>query len=107
LSSTRLSLDISHLLTRARSGEAIDADAEGAALAARYRELGLSAELIGKAIGRAAGMLGVSLDGAPQGRAAPNGGATIEPANSHQPAGSNTPRFARPVAELRRAFFRP
>jgi hypothetical protein len=64
LSSAALSLDISGLVKRAMHGEMIDPASEGDELAAKYPELGMSGELIGKAISRAAGMMGVMLDGA-------------------------------------------
>jgi hypothetical protein len=63
LSSAALSLEISGLVQRAKRGEAIDASSEGAELAVKYPELGISGELIGKAIARAAGMVGVILKG--------------------------------------------
>ena len=64
MSSTELSLDIAELVSRARGGEPIDTTAKGEELAAKYPDLGMSGELIGKAIARAAGMLGVALEGA-------------------------------------------
>src|SRR5688572_25493866 len=57
-SSARLSLDISELVARALSGAAIDMRTEGERLAERYRELGMSGEMIGTAIARALGMVG-------------------------------------------------
>ncbi len=63
MSSAELSVDISRLVSRARSGETIDTASEGEVLAARYPDLGMSAELIGKAITRSASMMGVVLDG--------------------------------------------
>ena len=63
MSSAELSIDISRLVSRARSGEAINTSSEGEVLAARYPNLGMSPELIGKAISRAAAMMGLSLDG--------------------------------------------
>ena len=50
------------LLTR--GGEPIDTTAKGEELAAKYPHLGMSGELIGKAIARAAGMLGLVLESA-------------------------------------------
>ncbi len=64
MSSTELSLDIAELVSRARGGEPIDTSAKGEELAAKYPDLGMSGELIGRAIARAAGMLGVALEGA-------------------------------------------
>jgi hypothetical protein len=64
LSSAKLSLDIADLVARARGGEPIDTTAKGEELAAKYPDLGMSGELIGKAIARAAGMLGLVLEGA-------------------------------------------
>lgn len=57
MSSASLSLDISALVSRSLRGEDIDASAAGNELAARYPDLGMSGELIGKAITRAAGMI--------------------------------------------------
>jgi hypothetical protein len=54
-----LSLDISRLVSRVVSGEAIDTAEKGAALAAKYPDVGMSGELIGQAIERAAGMVGM------------------------------------------------
>jgi hypothetical protein len=71
VSSAELSREISGLVARVVGGETIDVPAQGAALAARFPELGMSAELIGKAISRAAGMVGHPLDGADQVAAAP------------------------------------
>ena len=64
MSSANLSLDIADLVSRARGGEPIDTTAKGEELAAKYPDLGMSGELIGRAIARAAGMLGVALEGA-------------------------------------------
>lgn len=80
LSSAELSIDISRLVSRARNGEAINTRAEGEALAARYPGLGMSADLISKAIDRAASMMGVVLDGA----AEPPGG-TADPGHDAEP----------------------
>ena len=63
MSSADLSVEIYHLVTRAVGGEPIDVAKRSEELAARYAHLGLSAQLIGKAIARAAGMVGVALDG--------------------------------------------
>jgi hypothetical protein len=54
-----LSLEISNLVSRVVSGESIDIAERGAALAAKYPELGMSGELISQAIERAAGMVGM------------------------------------------------
>jgi hypothetical protein len=62
VSSAELSREISRLVVRIVGGEAIDVSAQGAALAARFPELGMSAELIGKAISRAASMVGHPLE---------------------------------------------
>ncbi len=64
MSSANLSLDIADLVARARGGEPIDTTAKGKELAAKYPDLGMSGELIGRAIARAADMLGVALEGA-------------------------------------------
>jgi hypothetical protein len=54
-----LALDISRVVSRLVSGEPIDTAERGAALAAKYPDLGMNAELIGQAIDRAAGMVGM------------------------------------------------
>jgi hypothetical protein len=54
-----LSLDISRVVSRVVSGEPIDTAENGAALAAKYPDLGMSATLISQAIERAAGMVGM------------------------------------------------
>jgi hypothetical protein len=103
LSSAELSIDISRLVSRARSGEAIDAASEGDALAARYPGLGMSPELIGKAIDRAASMMGVVLDGAvaPPGLtgvpadAGLNDGINAAPSPSMEPPAPDAQVFAR------------
>jgi hypothetical protein len=64
VSSAELSLDISQIVSRALGGEPIDVAGQSEALAARHADLGMPAELIAKAIARAAGMVGVALDGA-------------------------------------------
>jgi hypothetical protein len=111
VSSAELSLDISRLVSRALGGEPIDIAGQSAELAVRHADLGMSAELIAKAIARAAGMVGVALDGGeeilvrpvaeaastPDGEAA-NGfhanGALADPASA----------AAAEAAELRRIF---
>jgi hypothetical protein len=84
MSSVELSRDIAHLISRVRNGEAIDTASQGEELAARYPDLGMSGELIGKAIVRAAGMLGLEMNGsavADGSRAAPReaSGNVVEP----------------------------
>jgi hypothetical protein len=59
LSREALALDISRVVSRLVSGEPIDTAERGAALAAKYPELGINAELIGQAIDRAANMVGL------------------------------------------------
>jgi hypothetical protein len=54
-----LSLDISRVVSRVVSGEHIDTAENGAALAAKYPDLGISPALISQAIDRAAGMVGM------------------------------------------------
>jgi hypothetical protein len=56
-------------------GEPVDVALQSEELAARYAHLGLSAQLIGKAIARAAGMVGVALDGAGEEMSPPVAGA--------------------------------
>ena len=59
MSREALALDISRVVSRLVSGEPIDTAERGAALAAKYPELGMNAELIGQAIDRAANMVGM------------------------------------------------
>ena len=59
MSREALALDISRVVSRVVSGEPIDTAERGAALAAKYPELGMNAELIGQAIDRAANMVGM------------------------------------------------
>ena len=59
MSREALSLDISQVVSRVVSGESIDTAERGAALAAKYPDLGMSGALIGQAIERAAGMVGM------------------------------------------------
>ncbi len=59
MSREALSLEISQVVSRVVNGEAIDAKAQGAMLAQRYPELGMSGEMIGEAIMRAASMVGM------------------------------------------------
>jgi hypothetical protein len=54
-----LSLEISNLVSRVVRGESIDMAQTGAALAAKYPDLGMSGALIGQAIERAVGMVGM------------------------------------------------
>jgi hypothetical protein len=57
VSSAELSRDIAQLVARSLEGQALDSAAAGAALAAKYPQLGMSADLIGKAIARTASMI--------------------------------------------------
>ena len=59
MSREALSLEISQVVSRVVNGEAIDAKAQGAMLAQKYPELGMSGEMIGEAIMRAASMVGM------------------------------------------------
>lgn len=59
MSREALSLDISRVVSRVVSGEQIDTAENGAALAAKYPDLGISPALISQAIDRAAGMVGM------------------------------------------------
>ena len=59
MSREALSLDISRLVARVVAGEPIDTAERGAALAAKYPDLGMSGVLIGQAIDRAVGMVGM------------------------------------------------
>jgi hypothetical protein len=59
VSKEALALDISRVVSRVVSGEAVDTAERGAALAAKYPEVGLSGQSISEAIARAAGMVGM------------------------------------------------
>lgn len=94
LSSAELSREISQLVSRSLSGETIDTASEGKELAARYPGLGMSGELIGKAIARAAGMMRTVL------RSAPEEIAPVDPGMSaHAPDAAGGDE-AEPAAEL-------
>jgi len=54
-----LSLEISQIVARVVSGESIDAAERGTLLAQKYPELGMTGDMIGQAIERAAGMVGM------------------------------------------------
>ncbi len=58
MSREALSLEISQVVSRLVSGEPIDPAARGAMLAQKFPELGMSGEMIGEAIVRAASMVG-------------------------------------------------
>ncbi|MDQ3559762.1 MAG: hypothetical protein M3453_11390 [Pseudomonadota bacterium] len=96
MSSAELSVDIAQLVSRARNGEAVDATVEGETLAARYPGLGMSSELIGKAVVRAASMMGVALHGPEEPVASP------EPGN--HPDGDGELAGLPPQAETRETF---
>lgn len=100
MSSAALSREISALVTRSLSGEAIDTSAQGEELAAKYPDLGMSGELIGKAIGRAAGMMQTLRSGS-----APFNAEHVDrhdgmrqAAGELQPGGQNAPGAATPAA---------
>ena len=59
MSREALALDISRVVSRVVSGEAVDTAERGAALAAKYPDVGMSGESISEAIARAAGMVGM------------------------------------------------
>jgi hypothetical protein len=59
MSREALSLEISQAVSRVIGGESIDPAARGEFLAAKYPELGMSGEMIGEAITRAANMVGM------------------------------------------------
>ena len=81
-----LSLDISRLLAGVRKGSPIDAKAEGAELALRYADLGVSAEMLEQAILRAAGMAKIRLGPASDEHTAPE---TEEPITVSWPQFAN------------------
>ena len=88
-----LALDISRVVSRVVSGEPIDTAERGAALAAKYPELGMNAELIGQAIDRAAGMVGLIKTAPLRSKAAVRAAPSLSP----QPRGRRRDR----AAELR------
>jgi hypothetical protein len=116
VSSAELSLDISQIVSRALGGEPIDVAGQSEALAARHADLGMPAELIAKAIARAAGMVGVALDGAGEDIILPTAGdseqveATAEPASDTANGAHPGDTAAEPAplpdqaADLRRVF---
>lgn len=53
--------EIGRLVLAANSGEAIDLDAKSVELAQRYNQLGLSEDMIARAIARSIGAIGFSL----------------------------------------------
>lgn len=59
MSREALALDISRVVSRVVSGEPIDTAERGAALAAKYPDLGMNGEMIDQAIVRAASMVGM------------------------------------------------
>ncbi len=59
MSREALSLEISQIVARVVSGESIDAAERGTLLAQKYPELGMTGDMIGQAIERAAGMVGM------------------------------------------------
>jgi len=66
-----LALDISRVVSRVVSGEAVDTAERGAALAAKYPDVGMSGESISEAIARAAGMVGMIKSTPPPPKPAP------------------------------------
>ena len=86
MSSAELSIEISRIVSRAMCGEPIDVAAHSEELATRFSDLGMSAELIGKAIARAAGMVGVALEGAGEEDLLP--AAPLAAATQDQPGGN-------------------
>ena len=93
MSREALALDISRVVSRVVSGEDIDTAERGAALAAKYPDLGMSGELIGEAIARAAGMVGLIRSAPPPQKASlvPPKPAKIEPAAPVMPAAAIQP----------------
>ncbi len=71
MSKAELYREIAQLVNRAVAGEAVDPTAAGESLARRFPHLLLSGELLGKAVARAAGMVGVALTGAESALAPP------------------------------------
>jgi hypothetical protein len=97
LSSADLSVEIYRLVTRVAGGEPIDVATRSEELATRFAHLGLSAQLIGKAIARAAGMVGVAVDGIGEAPPPLTGAAHPQPAASGSLNGfhvSETPMLA-------------
>jgi hypothetical protein len=93
-SRAELSLEISRVVSRVLRGEAIDCAEAGEALAARFGELGVSGEMIGEAISRATGMMGMIRENAaqpPPGLRASAGGTIVDtsPAAEERVSGGN------------------
>jgi hypothetical protein len=97
LSSADLSVEIYRLVTRAVGGEPIDVATRSEELATRFAHLGWSAQLIGKAIGRAAGMVGVVLDGIGEAPPPLTGASHPQPAASGSVNGFHVKETAMPA----------
>jgi hypothetical protein len=63
MSREALSLEISQVVSRVVGGETVDVAERGAVLAQKYPDLGMTGEMIGEAIRRAAGMVGMIRSG--------------------------------------------
>jgi hypothetical protein len=94
-----LALDISRVVSRVVSGEAVDTAERGAALAAKYPDVGMSGESISEAIARAAGMVGM-IKSAPPPPKPPPGSRPIPVVASNVVAAAPAPVLAAPLAEF-------
>jgi len=96
-----LSLEISNLVARVVKGEAIDIPETGAGLAAKYPDLGMSGALIGQAIERAVGMVGmIRSTPAPTKRMSRAAEMVVAPAD--EPPRSNGHAFTEPPVQEKR-----
>jgi len=93
-----LSLEISSIVSRVVRGESIDITQMGAALAAKYPELGMSGALIGQAVERAVGMVGM-IRSAPAPTKRMPGAAEMVVAPVSQPPPSKGHAFTEPSLE--------
>jgi hypothetical protein len=96
MSREALSLEISQIVARVVSGESIDAVERGTLLAQKYPELGMTGDMIGQAIERAAGMVGM-IKTAPEPAAWPkrraDAQATTEANGAETPVPASTERI--------------
>ena len=103
MSREALSLEISNLVARVLRGETIDIPQTGAGLAAKYPDLGMSGALIGQAIERAAGMVGMIRSTPTPTKRMPRA-AEMVVAPAGDPPPSNGHAFTEPPVEEKRHF---
>ena len=103
MSREALSLEISNLVARVLRGETIDIPQTGAGLAAKYPDLGMSGALIGQAIERAAGMVGMIRSTPAPTKRTPRA-AEMVAASAGDPPPPNGHAFTEPPVEEKRHF---